>query len=188
MDSTRTSLTHPLRVDWLLEGQPGALGLTFAPGKQASGVTGAWHRDLDLDLTALRQVGVDVLVCLLEAEEMAWLGIEQLPESAGAVGLRFVHFPIRDGAVPVDLPAATALVRRLGAEVRAGARVVVHCRGGLGRAGTIGACTLLELGACRDGAEAIALVRKRRSPAAVETAEQERFVHRIYATMSKKVQ
>jgi ADP-ribosyl-[dinitrogen reductase] hydrolase len=51
--------------------------------------------------------------------------------------------------------------------------VLVHCRGGLGRAGTIAARLLVELG--MEPAEAIARVRAVR-PGAIETPEQERFV------------
>jgi hypothetical protein len=39
--SQRTSITDALRVDWLGDPSPGRVGLTFAPGKQGSSVTGA---------------------------------------------------------------------------------------------------------------------------------------------------
>jgi ADP-ribosyl-[dinitrogen reductase] hydrolase len=51
--------------------------------------------------------------------------------------------------------------------------VLVHCRGGLGRAGTIAARLLVELG--MEPTKAIASVRGVR-PGAIETSEQERFV------------
>jgi ADP-ribosyl-[dinitrogen reductase] hydrolase len=51
--------------------------------------------------------------------------------------------------------------------------VLVHCRGGLGRAGTIAARLLVELG--MEPIKAIASVRAVR-PGAIETTEQEKFI------------
>lgn len=63
----------------------------------------------------------------------------------------------------------------LRSRLRNGFNVVVHCKGGLGRAGTIAARLLVELGADPEGA--IRRVREAR-PGAIETLEQERHVHR----------
>jgi ADP-ribosyl-[dinitrogen reductase] hydrolase len=54
-----------------------------------------------------------------------------------------------------------------------GGRVLVHCRGGLGRAGTVAACLLVELGVAPQ--DAIRRVRAAR-PNAIETAAQERYI------------
>lgn len=54
--------------------------------------------------------------------------------------------------------------------------MLVHCRGGLGRAGTIGARLLIELG--MEPETAIRRVRAMR-PGAIETREQEKYVLEI---------
>jgi ADP-ribosyl-[dinitrogen reductase] hydrolase len=59
--------------------------------------------------------------------------------------------------------------------LRLGGKVLVHCRGGLGRAGTVAACLLVECGV--DPTVAIAQVRNAR-PGAIETAAHERYVMR----------
>jgi ADP-ribosyl-[dinitrogen reductase] hydrolase len=51
--------------------------------------------------------------------------------------------------------------------------VLVHCRGGLGRAGTIAARLLVELG--MEPVNAITSVRAVR-PGAIETREQEKYI------------
>ena len=51
--------------------------------------------------------------------------------------------------------------------------MVVHCKGGLGRAGTVAALMLVELGMAPD--EAIRTVRAARK-GAIETREQERYI------------
>ena len=68
-----------------------------------------------------------------------------------------------------------------------GAALLIHCRGGVGRAGLLACCWMLKLGLCgplaAEGArtlqlveKAIAAVRRRRSLKAVETYEQVRFL------------
>jgi protein-tyrosine phosphatase len=170
----RTSADHPIRVAWLVTpALPGSIGLTFAPGKHASSLTGpAWARDLATDLDALRGEGVDLLAPLLEDDELVSLRIPTLVAEATARGMRVVRSPVRDGGVP-DPAEARALVERLVGHARGGGRAVVHCRGGLGRAGTIAACCLVALGARAD--DAMAAVRAVRR-GAIENELQEAFV------------
>ena len=53
----RTSESHPIEVGWLAGPWAGRVGLTFAPGKQQPfALTGAWMRNLQMDLERLRTV------------------------------------------------------------------------------------------------------------------------------------
>ena len=56
----------------------------------------------------------------------------------------------------------------------AGERVLLHCRGGLGRAGTVAARILVEFGYAPD--VAIEEVRRAR-PGSIENSVQERYVY-----------
>lgn len=80
-------------------------------------------------------------------------------------------------AAPDSADKTKVLVLELMARMQRGHVMAIHCRGGVGRAGTIAACLLLELGRCKGMARtAIAEVRNRRCPQAVETRRQEEFI------------
>jgi len=150
------------------------VGVTFAPGKTGPSVLGdPWTRDLVTDLAVLKQVErVDVLISLIEDHELTLLQIESLPSMAVSAGLSFHHFSITDMQPPA-LALARQAAHLAATAARAGQRVVFHCRGGLGRAGTLAACTLIHFGYSAENA----ILRTRAiRPGAIETLPQEAFV------------
>ncbi|MNC11948.1 hypothetical protein D3C75_596590 [compost metagenome] len=177
---TRTSLTHPIRIAELLVGDKGgAIGVTFAPGKhQQSAMTGAWARDLDVDISAVRAWGATRLISLLEPWEYQELQIHRLPSVATQSGISWHGLPITDGQAPDQrlLDRWQMLSLAIVRELLEGRRVVVHCKGGLGRAGTVAAMLLLQSETVQTAAAAIEMVRRVR-PGAVETLAQEEFLH-----------
>lgn len=177
--STKTSATHPLRVATLaLPEGGGQIGITFCPGKcDLKSHGGPWMRDLALDLGAIRAWGANALITLLDEHEFDILHVRGLGDMAEAAGLEWHHLPIPDMAAPGwhferRWIYSGARLRRL---LRRGGRVAIHCRAGLGRAGTIAARLLVELGV--PAAEAISQVRKAR-PGAIQTPDQERHAQR----------
>lgn len=183
--AARTSFTDPLRIAELPVGeQGGAVGVTFAPGKRERGFRGdVWARDLDLDLAVIRDWGATHLVTLVEDHELERLRIRALPELAREHGLTWHHLPITDVHAPDDRflrpwPAISALLVQ---KLKGGERVVVHCKGGLGRAGTVASMLLMDSGAVASAKEAIRRVRAARDPYAVEPS-QEAFLHGYWPT------
>lgn len=171
----RTSITHPLRIDDLPLGN-GRLGITFCPGKKGESVFGAaWDRDLDLDMDAIKGWGANAVLSLIEDHEFEMLGVAKLGEAVKARGIEWFHFPIRDLDSPTDDAMGTwaAISAQLHATLERRGRALIHCRGGLGRAGTIAALMLIERG--WSASQAISDIRVIR-PGAIETAEQERWV------------
>lgn len=154
----------------------GRLGVTFCPGKSDPMATdGLWSRDLPADLGSVRAWGAQALVTLLEEHEFDLLNVRRLGDTAEAAGLDWYHLPIPDMAAPGwqferRWVYAGVRLRRM---LRRGGKVVIHCRAGLGRAGTVAARLLAELG--MPPAEAISQLRKAR-PGAIQTNEQERHV------------
>lgn len=127
-----------LGLRWIVRGRIG--------GMHKPGLIG----DLAGDLEAITALGVDHLVTLTE------LPLEDAPNVGRP--LRIIHFPIDDMAAPEPMSCATIL-SSLGNAYDAGANIVFHCRGGLGRTGLMLACFLI---AHRDmpGEQAIEHVRK----------------------------
>jgi ADP-ribosyl-[dinitrogen reductase] hydrolase len=171
----RTSLSQPLQIA-NLPVEPGAIGVTFCPGKQGDSVFGApWARDLSLDLDVIQSWGASAVVTLVEAHELVSLGVPDLGDRVRDRGIDWYHLPIVDLNAPDKGFEATwpSVATTLRQRVTAGGRVLVHCRGGLGRAGTVAACLLVEFGVTPE--EAIQRVRIAR-PNAIETSAQERYV------------
>ena len=159
---TRTSEDSPLRVALVpsaLHRGRGTLGLTFAPGKKHIGLEATWDRDLATDLRRLREVyGTDLLVSLIEDAELSLLGIDGLFERAREHGIKTLRLPIPDGGVPANARTLASIVRQVASALQAGFNVVVHCRGGLGRAGLVTASILVGHGV--DPQQAMAEVAK----------------------------
>jgi len=172
----RTSQDHPLQIAPLKTSGPGLIGMTLCPGKKdQAALTGAWDRDLDIDLQAILDWGGKVLVTLMEEYELRQLGVEDIGERAGEIGLTWYHLPIQDVSIPDSEFEETwdVVSPILHKHLDAGEHVVIHCRGGLGRTGTIAARLLVESGETPQNA--LYRVRVARV-GSVETEEQEEYV------------
>jgi ADP-ribosyl-[dinitrogen reductase] hydrolase len=175
--SMRTSVTHPLEIAEIIAGPGmGKVGLTFCPGKQqTNAITGRWDRDLRLDMQVIEKWGAAALVTLIEEHEMESLGVPRLGNAVSDEHMTWHYLPVRDVGVPDAKFHETW--EQSGAELRAmlrdGFNVLVHCKGGLGRAGMISAQLLIELG--WEPGKAVAAVRAVR-PGAIETAAQLDYV------------
>jgi ADP-ribosyl-[dinitrogen reductase] hydrolase len=174
----KTSFDYPLVINRLrVPGYPGSLGLTFCPGKKASSLLDGsyWNRQLSVDIEQIVSWGATTLVSLIEVEEFAALGVQELPACAGQAGLDWLHLPIEDGGVP------DALFERewksagpyIHSTLQRGGNVVLHCRGGLGRTGLVAAKVLIEAGL--PPVVAIRKVRKAR-PNTIENKRQEDYL------------
>lgn len=139
---------------WLV---PGLLCGMSRPGISADAAT---------QFAMLRDGGVRVLVC---TEERRLYAVDALRDC----GLELHHFPIPDRAPPT-FAQAVDVCRLAEHAIQSNRGVAVHCRGGLGRTGTLLAAILIWLGDAAD--EAIASVRAR-NPFAIQTPAQSRFLH-----------
>ena len=176
----KTSASHPLRIDEVaVPGVSGVLGLTFCPGKkQPLAATGTWDRDLGHDLDAVAAWGATMVLTVLEDRELEELGVTALAAELRRRGIVGCQLRIPDGGIPGK--HFEDAWKSAGPEVRArllaGERLLVHCKGGLGRTGTVAGRILVEMGLSSD--EAVLSVRRAR-PGTIENDLQEQYVRRL---------
>ncbi|KFZ38094.1 phosphatase [Shewanella mangrovi] len=183
----RTSLTHPLQIATVqASADVGRIGITFCPGKYDPwAATGGWQRDLSLDIAAIKHWGAAAVLTLVEQHELISLKVADLGAEVQRRDMQWHHLPIADYSVPgaafeTSWQTEGLHLRQL---LRQQRDIVVHCKGGLGRAGMIAARLLIELGTPVD--EAIKQVRQQR-PGAIETSAQLALV-RSYSALSDDV-
>lgn len=180
----RTSLSDPIQIAELSCGG-GVIGVTFCPGKKGESAFGEpWNRDLQIDVAAMRAWGASTVLTLIEDHEFDMLDVRGLAAACRAHGMTWLHAPITDVGVPgASFEALWAVVgHKARHELRCGNRVVVHCRGGRGRAGLVAARLLAEFGENPD--RAIAAVRAAR-PGAIETTAQAGHVQSVHTRIAE---
>lgn len=177
MNPALNSNSSPLRIDSIeLPGHCGQIGMTICPGNKDAGISGrAWDRDLETDLDVIAKWGAEAVVTLMEDFELEMLAVATLPSLLQSRGIEWHHLPIRDVNIPDGKFEGNWLKSgpRLRSILSNGGKVLLHCRGGIGRTGTIAAKLLVEFGF--KPADAIALVRSTR-PGTIETMAQEQYV------------
>mmetsp|Transcript_3624 Transcript_3624/g.7365 ORF Transcript_3624/g.7365 Transcript_3624/m.7365 type:complete len:264 (-) Transcript_3624:210-1001(-) len=144
---------------------------------------GKRERDVGRDLDQLKEWGAEAVVTLVEDRELEMLRVGDMQGECQKRGMRWFHCPIQDFSAPGRSFEEAWNTQGVGEQVRRilqeGGRVAVHCRGGLGRAGTITSRLLVEMGVCTPK-EALVRVRLAR-PGAVETMDQEQHVLSVRA-------
>jgi ADP-ribosyl-[dinitrogen reductase] hydrolase len=174
------SFISPLRINAVeVPGTGGLIGMAECPGKnEYTGLglpVGPWRRDLDMDLRVILDWQARVLVSLIENHEFELLDVAELPGKTLNLGIRWLHLPIADGCIPDSRleKAWDTAGKELHQVLTDGGRIVLHCRRGLGRSGTIAARLLVEFG--MTPCAAFAAVR-RACPGAIQSGEQEDYV------------
>ena len=172
--TSKNSDNSPLQIaEVVLEPGAGSLGLTLCPGKKDPGSN--WNRDLGKDLEVIRHWGAATVVTLIEDHEFQMLGVQTIAKDVRDLGMSWLHLPIVDVSIPDHRFEDVWVIEgpKLHKRLDAGERILIHCRGGLGRTGLVAGRMLVERGC--EPRIAIQRVRAVR-PHAIETPAQERYV------------
>jgi protein-tyrosine phosphatase len=135
----------------------GNMLLSSCPGKKVrlTGPVrgrGAICRNLGLDLKRIRQLGVGALICCLDDEELGFLGApwSDYEKEADQLGMEVIRLPMAEGFCPTDVSMADNIITNVVEQYTLrGVNVLVHCRGGVGRAGIIACTWMLKMGLVR---------------------------------------
>ena len=171
----RTSESHPIAIAWINHDLfDGEIGITLCPGKyQPVSWSGGWNRNLDADILAIREAGATTVVSLVESREMEILRVPELGNAVIAQGMEWVHLPFADTTAPGKEWMNDFHLCKDGLiqSIIDGKGIVIHCKGGLSRAGTVTALLLAELGL--EVRDAISLIRKTRSVDCINEQQEE---------------
>jgi len=163
-----TEQTLPGRCWWVVDGRLLAGGYPYNPGID----------DSESFLRQLLASGIDAFVDLTEEDELTHY--QQLLPKLSYRELLYRRFEIQDYSVP-SIATMHAIVAHLNTLLDAGKTVYLHCRGGIGRSGTVAGCWLRSQGLT--GEEALSEVARRfaksnaaRYTQSPETDEQRQMV------------
>ncbi len=166
----RIKESGPLRINFIPKDAMNQhlLGLTILPGRKD------FSRDLLEDIKELKKENIDVVIPLITHDEMDDYDVPNLIKLYRKNKIEVRELPILDQKVP-SIKQVKELMQYMDTKFAEGKNILIHCVGGLGRSGLIAACYLKHLGYTSE--EAIHLVRRVRTSRAIETREQEKFVH-----------
>lgn len=172
----RTSESDPLHIYTFTVPEGGKIGMTICPGKHAPSYSGpTWQRDMDRDLDDIKAWGASSIFTILTAAELEAMAVTALQERVAATGLAWEYLDILDGGIPTEAAVAVwqGISPRCHSLLDKGEQLLIHCRGGNGRTGTLATMLLIERGWKPDQAlQDIRAVRR----GAVENTAQEAFV------------
>jgi protein-tyrosine phosphatase len=129
---------------------------------------------LDDELSAWKSSGATSVVSLLTSEEERDLDLLGEASRARGLELEFVSLPIEDRGVPRSEARFQSVLENLDETLSKGKNVVAHCRQGIGRAGLLAACLLINKG--WEPERALQLLSKIRGVPIPETQEQRQWI------------
>ena len=82
----------------------GVIGISMCPGKKGpSSLGGEWDRDLDIDISTLKeQFNPSLVVTLMTDEELKNSKVPDLGHKIESQGMKWCHIPVEVGSALVD--------------------------------------------------------------------------------------
>lgn len=142
-------------------------------------------------LNSLLAAGIRTFIDLTEPNELLPYSTI-LSQQASRIGLpqseidtiEYHRFAIPDRCTPASHALVSDICAVLEDSLNRGRKAAIHCRGGVGRTGTIVGCWLVQSGVVKDGKEALDFIERewsqveksKRFPRSPETGGQEEYV------------
>ena len=151
----------------------GKLGLCACPGTLLD--SNNQIIGIENTLNIFKNHQIDIIVSLLETSELKLLGCDNLTKEIKLNNFVWFHFPITDFDIPTknSLSELNLLLSELEKFLKKEKNIIIHCKAGLGRTGTIASLLLTKLGLSTKNA--VHYIRKYR-PGSIDTNEQKNFV------------
>ena len=133
-------------------------------------------KGLEEDMVHFKNQKVNVLVSLLTKEENFDVGLHHENLLCQKYDIEFISFPILDRSVPNEAQTENLkeLAQKLAHKINQDEKMIVHCRGGIGRAGMLCAAILIELGTHKN--DVIEKISKARGVNIPDTTEQKDWI------------
>lgn len=131
---------------------------------------------LEEDIIHFSNQKLNILVSLLTREESFDLGLQNEKSICEKYTIDFISFPIIDRSVPTEKQTIQIkeLAKNLEEKIHQNEKIIIHCRGGIGRAGMLCSAILIEQG--YDTREAIEKISKARGLNLPDTEEQKNWI------------
>ena len=139
--------------------------------------------DLMEEIEHWKKLAINTIVSFLTDEENEELGLQYERMDCRREGFDFIKFPIEDRQTPDSYLKTKELLNNLIEKINQNQKILMHCRGGIGRVSIISAIVLSTLNkvSARQSFENISKIRGIHVP---DTDEQivwtENFMERIY--------
>ena len=154
-------------------GMSGTLYVSSCPG--FSKVDGATETRKAAHLAFLFDQGIHLVISLTPDDERESLGVSDMPTRIQNAGIDWIEAPVVNFGTPDQdqMTAFTNMITEASGRLADGGNVLIHCRGGTGRAGK--AAAIILMGGDMDADLAITTLREHRA-GCVQTQDQEDFV------------
>lgn len=127
---------------------------------------------LDQDIQLLRSNQITNVITLVQTKELESANLNHFFDQLEQKGIQSYHFPIEDFGIPSH-EQMDSIYHTLASMLEKGENTLIHCKGGLGRSGTVMAAFAKNY---VKEVDPITYVREIRGKEAIENQQQESFI------------
>jgi protein-tyrosine phosphatase len=139
--------------------------------------------DLAEEVLHWKKEGISLVISLLTKAECKELDLEGEQKECENIGIDFINFPILDRQVPESYLEYNKLIDKILERLSKEQKVLVHCRGGIGRASLVAGGVLIKQGF--SAKTAIETISKSRTLKVPDTEEQEIWLGEFWEKIKK---